>query len=93
MADFLLRFSKVDNEIINFFIKNYSKIIPFIGKYVVGSSIPYEYLIKGIDKFYNKKGSKFDEKPVFLKLNTEIFPAVYTIPLDGKFKCLIELLD
>ena len=49
---FCLEFSKVDNEIINFFYQNYSKIIPFIGKYVVGSSIPYEYLIKSIDKFY-----------------------------------------
>ena len=50
-----LEFSKVDNEIIDFFYQKYSKIIPFLGKYVVGSSKPYDYLLKSIDKFYNQK--------------------------------------
>jgi len=50
-----LEFSKIDNELINFLYKNYSKVIPFIGKYVVGSSKPYEYLVKSIDEFYNQE--------------------------------------
>ena len=50
-----LEFSKIDNELINFLYKNYSKVIPFIGKYVVGSSKPYEYLVKSIDGFYNQE--------------------------------------
>ena len=48
-----LEFSKINNEIIKFFYQNYSKAIPFIGKFVVGSSKPYDYLIKSIDAFYN----------------------------------------
>ena len=35
--------AKVDNEIINLFYQQYSKIIPFIGKYIIGSSKPYDY--------------------------------------------------
>ena len=50
-----LEFSKIDNEVLNFFYKNYSKTIPIIGKYVVGSSKPYDYLIKSIKEFYNQK--------------------------------------
>ena len=49
-----LEFSKIDNELINFFYKNYSKIIPIIGKYVVGSSQPYKYLVESINAFYNQ---------------------------------------
>ena len=49
-----LEFSKVDNELINFFYQNYSKVIPLIGRYIVGSSKPYDYLIKSIDIFYNQ---------------------------------------
>ena len=49
-----LEFSKIDNEMLNFLYKQYSKTIPLIGKYVVGSSQPYEYLIKSIDQFYNQ---------------------------------------
>ena len=49
-----LEFSKIDNEIINFFYKQYSKAIPTIGKFVVGNSQPYEYLIKSIDEFYTQ---------------------------------------
>ena len=50
-----LEFSKIDNEVLNFFYKNYSKTIPIIGKYVVGSSKPYDYLVKSIKEFYNQK--------------------------------------
>ena len=49
-----LEFSKIDNEILNFFYKQYSRTIPLIGKYVVGTSKPYEYLIESIDRFYNQ---------------------------------------
>ena len=50
-----LEFSKIDNEIINFFYKRYSKTIPIIGKYIVGASQPYKYLISSIDQFYNQE--------------------------------------
>jgi demethylmenaquinone methyltransferase/2-methoxy-6-polyprenyl-1,4-benzoquinol methylase len=50
-----LEFSKIDNELLNFLYKNYSKAIPLLGKYIVGSSKPYEYLIKSIDSFYNQE--------------------------------------
>ena len=50
-----LEFSKVNNEILNKFYKIYSKSIPKIGKFVVGKSEPYEYLIDSIEKFYSQK--------------------------------------
>ncbi len=50
-----LEFAKIDNELINFFYKQYSMAIPLIGKYVVGTSQPYEYLVKSIEKFYTQK--------------------------------------
>ena len=53
-----LEFSKVENELLNYFYKNYSKVIPVIGKYIVGSSKPYEYLIKSIESFYSQKQLK-----------------------------------
>ena len=49
-----LEFSKIDNEIIDLFYKQYSKVIPYIGKYIVGSSEPYDYLIKSIKEFYTQ---------------------------------------
>ena len=49
-----LEFSKVDNSGLNFIYKNYSKIIPSIGKLVVGEKEPYEYLIKSINNFLNQ---------------------------------------
>ena len=51
---FCLEFSKVENEILNFLYQKYSKLIPLIGKIVVGSEIPYEYLVSSIDKFYSQ---------------------------------------
>jgi len=50
-----LEFSKVENEILKKAYKQYSKIIPIIGKYVVGKTMPYDYLISSIEKFYNQK--------------------------------------
>ncbi len=50
-----LEFSKIDNELLNFLYKNYSKAIPVIGKYIVGSSKPYEYLVNSIESFYNQE--------------------------------------
>ena len=51
---FCLEFSTVENEILNLLYQRYSKLIPLIGKIVVGSKHPYEYLISSIDKFYNQ---------------------------------------
>ena len=50
-----LEFSKVENEIVDIIYKNYSKIIPIIGKYIIGNSQPYEYLIESIKSFYSQK--------------------------------------
>ena len=50
-----LEFSKIDNELLNFLYKSYSKVIPSLGRYIVGSSKPYEYLIQSIDDFYNQE--------------------------------------
>ena len=50
-----LEFSKIDNELLKYLYKQYSKTIPFIGKLIVGSNKPYEYLIESIDKFYNQE--------------------------------------
>ena len=49
-----LEFSKIDNEILNFFYRRYSKTIPLIGKYIVGDAQPYEYLVNSINQFYNQ---------------------------------------
>ena len=49
-----LEFSKVNNEILSEFYRKYSNIIPYIGKYIVGKSEPYEYLINSINDFYDQ---------------------------------------
>ena len=49
-----LEFSKINNEIVNLFYQQYSKLIPFLGKYIVGSSEPYNYLVKSIEEFYTQ---------------------------------------
>ena len=49
-----LEFSKVSNEILNQFYKVYSKSIPKLGKFIVGKSEPYEYLINSIEEFYTQ---------------------------------------
>ena len=50
-----LEFSKVENSNLDLVYKNFSKIIPIIGKYVVGDQKPYEYLIRSIEKFTNQQ--------------------------------------
>ena len=50
-----LEFSKIQNSSLNFLYKNYSKIIPSIGKIVVGESEPYDYLIKSIEDFVSQE--------------------------------------
>ena len=50
-----LEFSKVNNETINRLYKIYSKTIPTIGKFIVGKSEPYKYLINSIEKFYSQE--------------------------------------
>ena len=49
-----LEFSKVKNEFFSEIYKKYSKLIPHVGKYVVGKSEPYDYLIKSIENFYDQ---------------------------------------
>ena len=49
-----LEFSKIHNPNLNFLYKNYSKIIPSIGKLIVGDKKPYEYLIQSIEDFVNQ---------------------------------------
>ncbi len=50
-----LEFAKVENEILNKLYKTYSKSIPQLGKFIVGKSGPYEYLINSIEKFYSQE--------------------------------------
>ncbi len=51
---FCLEFSKIQNPDIDFIYKNYSKIIPIIGKIIVGEKEPYDYLIKSIENFLHQ---------------------------------------
>ena len=50
-----LEFSKIQNSNLNFFYKNYSKLIPLIGNFIMGEKEPYEYLIKSIKNFVNQE--------------------------------------
>jgi len=50
-----LEFSKIQNSNLNFIYKNYSKLIPLIGKAIIGQKEPYEYLIKSIVDFINQE--------------------------------------
>ena len=50
-----LEFSKIQNSNLKFFYKNYTKLIPLIGKMVVGQKEPYEYLVKSIEEFINQE--------------------------------------
>tara|TARA_B100000029_G_C17510223_1_gene935962 strand:- start:804 stop:1508 length:705 start_codon:yes stop_codon:yes gene_type:complete len=65
-----LEFSKVKNEILNKFYKTYSKSIPQVGKFVLGKSTPYEYLINSIEEFYSQE-ELFDQikKQKFIKIS------------------------
>tara|TARA_B100001027_G_scaffold159773_1_gene112775 strand:- start:1142 stop:1846 length:705 start_codon:yes stop_codon:yes gene_type:complete len=59
-----LEFSKIQNSNLEFIYKNYSKIIPLIGKLVVGEKEPYEYLIRSIESFLSQ-----DELITLMKKN------------------------
>tara|TARA_Y100000591_G_scaffold280222_1_gene259326 strand:- start:635 stop:1339 length:705 start_codon:yes stop_codon:yes gene_type:complete len=49
-----LEFSKIQNLNLEFIYKKYSKVIPTIGKFVVGEKKPYEYLVESIENFINQ---------------------------------------
>ena len=49
-----LEFSKIQNENFEYIYKKYSKLIPLVGKYIVGKKEPYDYLIKSIEEFLNQ---------------------------------------
>ena len=49
-----LEFSKIQNYNLNLIYENYSKLIPLIGKVIVGQKEPYEYLVKSIKEFLNQ---------------------------------------
>ena len=49
-----LEFSKIENEILDKLYKSYSKSIPTIGKFIIGKSEPYEYLINSIEQFISQ---------------------------------------
>jgi len=50
-----LEFSKVKDETLNKIYKTYSKSIPKIGKFVIGKSEPYQYLVDSIEKFHSQE--------------------------------------
>ena len=50
-----LEFSKIQNSNLTFIYKNYSKLIPLIGKAVAGKKEPYKYLVESIKKFINQE--------------------------------------
>ena len=51
---FCLEFSKIQNSNLEYLYKYYSKLIPSIGRLIVGKKEPYEYLIKSIENFINQ---------------------------------------
>jgi len=53
-AESILEFSKIQNQSLEFIYKNYSKIIPTMGKFIIGEKEPYEYLVKSIENFVNQ---------------------------------------
>ena len=50
-----LEFSKIQNTNLETLYKNYSKLIPSVGQFVVGEKQPYEYLVKSIENFLNQE--------------------------------------
>ena len=52
---FCLEFSKVENENLDLLYANYSKILPLVGKLVLGDSMPYKYLTESIKNFIDQK--------------------------------------
>ena len=50
-----LEFSKIQNSNLDLIYKNYSKLIPIVGQFIVGQKEPYEYLVKSIEEFINQE--------------------------------------
>ena len=50
-----LEFSKIQNSNLDLIYKKYSKLIPLLGKYIVGEEEPYEYLVDSIANFINQE--------------------------------------
>ena len=50
-----LEFSKIENKDLEKFYIAYSKLIPKIGKIIVGDDRPYKYLTKSIQEFVNQE--------------------------------------
>ena len=50
-----LELSKIQNENFEYIYKQYSKLIPLVGKYIVGKKEPYEYLVRSIEEFVNQE--------------------------------------
>ena len=50
-----LEFSKIENNNLDIFYKNYSRLIPEIGGAIVGQKKPYEYLVKSIENILDQK--------------------------------------
>tara|TARA_B100000686_G_C16674897_1_gene908597 strand:- start:664 stop:1368 length:705 start_codon:yes stop_codon:yes gene_type:complete len=71
-----LEFSKVKNEALNKLYKTYSKLIPQIGKFTVGKSEPYEYLINSIEEFDS-------QEKLFEKIKKQNFTNVSYRNLNG----------
>ncbi len=72
---YCLEFSKINNEYLDMFYQNYSKLIPTVGEFIVGDKKPYEYLVKSIKEFINQeelvnlmKKNKF-QKCKYINLN------------------------
>ena len=49
-----LEFSKIQNLNLDVIYKSYSKLIPILGKLIVGQSEPYDYLVKSIENFVSQ---------------------------------------
>ena len=52
---FCLEFSKVENENLELLYNKYSKFLPHIGNFIIGDSMPYEYLTESIKKFVDQE--------------------------------------
>ena len=52
---FCLEFSKVENENLEFLYSKYNKFLPLIGDFIIGDSMPYEYLTESIRKFVDQE--------------------------------------
>jgi ubiquinone/menaquinone biosynthesis methyltransferase len=49
-----LEFSKIENFYVKKLYEKYSKLLPHLGKLILGEDKPYTYLVESIDKFYNQ---------------------------------------